>query len=112
VIDLGIPFDAGNINLAEGNFWESRSITDSFEEFTERMVRFANTIYYKNPEGKNEKWEQIWFSIEAYRKEPDSEIITETKISNALEKQWILSGTGYNINKIHENLAKSNAQDQ
>ena len=112
VIDLGISFDVGNINLAEGNFWESRSTTDSFEEFTERMVRFANTIYYRNPEGENEKWEQVWFSIDNYRNRPESQTKTETEISNALKKQWILSGTWYDIIKIRENLAKSNNQVQ
>lgn len=47
--DLGVTFTSDNIDLANQNFGESETVTDTFDVFNESLTRFANKGLTGNP---------------------------------------------------------------
>jgi len=69
-IDIGVPVDIQNFDLATGNFWEPASLTDNPTKHIEYIYRTANKILTGNPEGMV-GGKLTWFSLEQAILNPD-----------------------------------------
>lgn len=82
-LDLGeMTFDRQHIDLANGDFGESR-VSDNSMALRKNLVAFANKLYFWNVEWKDEKGETIWFDVSAYTRSEWS--IPETKTFGELQ---------------------------
>lgn len=81
-------FDVKNIDLANGDFWESETLENSDELFVQNIVRFMNKLAGLNPDGSNWDGVLVWLSEKSYEighapKTPQ-EIIQLLKESNVM----------------------------
>ena len=104
---LWVPFDIRNIDLANQNFGEPTSETNSFARFNEYLTRFVNKWITGNPEWLDTNGQLIGFSLDDAIRNPNSQTKTHSEVM-ALMKKWGLwsEATGFNKMKAIENLKK------
>jgi len=104
--DLWVPFDLENIDLAKQNFWESESLTDTFDVFNENLTRFANKGLTGNPEGLDGEGRLIGFNLQTAMLNPNSQTKTDSEIMHLMESQGIMRAGVFNINQVKVNLRR------
>ena len=104
--ELGVTFSVDNLDLANQNFWEPETLTDTFDVFNENLTRFANKGLTGNPEGLDENGNLIGFSLTSARINPKAQTKTDGELVHLMESQGIMNEGVFNLNQVKENLRK------
>jgi len=110
-VDIGVPVEIQNYDLAQSNFWEPASVTDNPTKHIEYIYRTANKILTGNPDGMVDG-KLVWFSLEQAIRTPNVAQKTDGELKALLTGSGMWNETtGVDKAKMLDELAKPITSD-
>ncbi len=105
ILDLGTSFDPKNVDLANGDFWEPKTLENSDDHFVKNLVRFMNKLIGLKPDGTDSDGNLVWLSEEVYL--IGNAPHTPEEIRNMIMEAGVISEAGwFNLDRARNNLKR------
>ena len=98
-LDLNLNLNLKTIDLANGRFGETDTESGG-TKWKENLVKFMEKMFYGEVWAKEFLYSGKWFSGVLWA------TVNPTEMNVVFEKSWIKTSTGWDINKVRQNLSK------